>query len=85
MFYWLIMCDAPTQLTLHRARTRELPGHVPFVVNQEYINSVTKECMGPIEALFRYVYATLVILFHGCPYRMVLDSHPALLGLQLIH
>lgn len=60
MFYWLIMCDALTQLTLHRARTRELPGHVPFVVNQEYINAVTKEWMGPMEALFRDVYATLV-------------------------
>ncbi|KAM5545240.1 hypothetical protein V8D89_001351 [Ganoderma adspersum] len=43
-----------------QARTRELPGHVPFVVNEEYISAITKEWMGPMEALFRDVYATLV-------------------------
>ncbi|KAI1783118.1 P-loop containing nucleoside triphosphate hydrolase protein [Ganoderma leucocontextum] len=42
------------------ARTRELPGHIPFVVTQEYIMSIISGWQGPAEALFREVHNILV-------------------------
>ncbi|KAI1783496.1 P-loop containing nucleoside triphosphate hydrolase protein [Ganoderma leucocontextum] len=55
-FVVLIHCSAIP----HRARTRELPGYVPFVVNQEYIAAITQEWKGPTAKLFHKVHATLV-------------------------
>ncbi|TBU52257.1 P-loop containing nucleoside triphosphate hydrolase protein [Dichomitus squalens] len=44
----------------HEARTRELPGHIPFVVTQEYITAIIAGWQGPAETLFREEYNILV-------------------------
>ncbi|KAG6887851.1 hypothetical protein C0995_012216 [Termitomyces sp. Mi166 len=43
----------------NEARTRELPGNYPFVVQKTYIKAITKQWYAPAQALCRDVYYTL--------------------------
>ena len=45
---------------MNRTRTRELPGHIPFVVTQDYIMSIISGWQGPAETLFREVHNILM-------------------------
>ena len=42
-----------------RARTRELPGNYPFVVQCAYIGEITEKWSGPAMVLFDEVYMIL--------------------------
>ncbi|KAF8181827.1 P-loop containing nucleoside triphosphate hydrolase protein [Pholiota molesta] len=42
-----------------RARTRELPGHYPFVVQKTFIHNIVKQWNAPSEALYRNVHAII--------------------------
>ncbi|KAF8199727.1 P-loop containing nucleoside triphosphate hydrolase protein [Pholiota molesta] len=44
----------------HRARTRELPGSFPFVVQKTFINNITKEWSDPAYMLCETVHATVL-------------------------
>ncbi|KIM36795.1 hypothetical protein M413DRAFT_448928 [Hebeloma cylindrosporum] len=43
----------------HRARTRELPGHYPFVVQKTFIDNVVKEWHAPAQILCKTVHLTI--------------------------
>lgn len=43
-----------------RARTRELPGSIPFAVQKTFINNITKEWSDPAYKLCETVYATVL-------------------------
>ncbi|KAK7017181.1 P-loop containing nucleoside triphosphate hydrolase protein [Favolaschia claudopus] len=45
----------------HAARTRELPGHVPFVVQKSYISEFTNKWESPARVLCRLVHTTLAL------------------------
>lgn len=44
----------------HRARTRELPGNYPFVVQSSFINSIIKEWREPAIILCKTIHATIM-------------------------
>ena len=50
-FSWLTLCLS--------ARTRELPGHYPFVVQKTFIDSVIKEWHAPAHILCKTVHLTI--------------------------
>ena len=45
---------------LCRARTRELPEHIPFIVTQEYVVSIIGAWHKPAETLFRDIHNILI-------------------------
>ena len=51
IFSWLTFCFS--------ARTRELPGHYPFVVQKTFIDSVIKEWHAPAHILCKTVHLTI--------------------------
>ena len=42
-----------------RARTRELPGHYPFLVQKTFIDNTIKQWRAPSEVLCQHVYAII--------------------------
>ncbi len=44
----------------HRARTRELPEHIPFIVTQQYIASIIDAWQQPAVTIFREVHNILI-------------------------
>jgi len=49
-----------THHLLGRARTRELPGSYPFVVQETFIRTIVKQWYGPMEVLCKAVFGILV-------------------------
>lgn len=47
-------------ISVPRARTRELPGHYPFVISNEYIQRIVMDWDGPARALFDEIQRTLL-------------------------
>ncbi|KAF9461878.1 P-loop containing nucleoside triphosphate hydrolase protein [Collybia nuda] len=60
----------------HQARTRELPGSYPFVVQQTFINEIIKQWNEPAQTLCKVVY--LVLTEH---IRILITTHFASFGL----
>lgn len=57
LFYFLL--SAETLNALCSARTRELPGHYPFVVQTAFIEETVKQWEAPSEALCKSVHGTV--------------------------
>lgn len=62
-------------LTYDSARTRELPGHYPFVVQKFYIDEFTAKWEAPAQALCRALHNTL-----SQHVRALISQHLATLG-----
>jgi hypothetical protein len=54
-----LQCVLLSNLFSPSARTRELPGHYPFVVQKSFISEITAKWAAPAEVLCRIVHSTL--------------------------
>ena len=52
-------------VTYSRARTRELPGNFPFVVQQTFIDAIIKEWHAPAQILCKTVHTTVLDHLQG--------------------